>query len=109
MAQAYSAMTRLAILWGKTKPTKIKLYKLFVPSVRFYGYESWALSADQERRIQAFEIKCFRRLFTISYREHKTKEYVWYEVDVLTRRQELLLSTVPSYHGSAISVVMIRC
>ena len=37
-------------------------------------------------------------------------EYVWQQVDILARRQELLLSTsnVASYHGSAMSVVMIR-
>ena len=30
----------------------------------------------------------------ISYREHKTNEYVWQQVNILARRQELLLSTV---------------
>ena len=45
-------------------------------------------------RIQAFENKCYRSMLGISYREHKTNEYVWQLVDILARRQELLLSTV---------------
>ena len=43
------------------------------------------LTADLDRWIQAFENKCYRRMIDISYREHKTNEYVL---------QELLLSTV---------------
>ena len=43
----------------------------------------------------------------MSNREHKSIEYVWQQVDILARRQELLLSTVASYHGLAMSVVMI--
>ena len=30
----------------------------------------------------------------ISYREHKTNEYVWQQVNILAERQEFLLSTV---------------
>ena len=30
----------------------------------------------------------------ISYKEHKTNEYVWQQVDILAGRQKLLLSTV---------------
>ena len=37
----------------------------------------------------------------ISYREHKTNEYVWQQNNILAGRQELSLSTVASYHGSA--------
>ena len=63
-------------------------------SVVLYGFESWTLTADLERRIQAFENKCFRRMLGISYREHKTNEYVWQEVSILAGPQELLLSIV---------------
>ena len=33
-------------------------------------------------------------MFGISYREHKINDYVWKQVIILARRQELLLSTV---------------
>ena len=48
----------------------------------------------------------------MSYKEHKTIEYVWQQVDIFTTRQERLLSTIKrrlSCHGSAMYVVMIRC
>ena len=67
------------------------------------------LTADLERPIHAFENKCYMRMLGILYRGHKTNKYVWQQVNILARRQELLLSTVASYHGSAMSVVMIRC
>ena len=49
-----------------------------------------------------------RRMLDISYREHKM---VCQQVDILARRQELVLSSITSYqcHGLATSVVMIRC
>ena len=73
---------------------KIKIYKSPVLSILLYGCESWTLTADLERRIQAVKNKCCRRMFSISYREHKTNEYVWQQVNILGGRQELLLSTI---------------
>ena len=52
------------------------------------------LIADLERWIQAYENKCYRSTLGISYKEHKTNEYVWQQVSILTERQEQLLSTV---------------
>ena len=49
------------------------------------------LTADLERRIQAFETKYYRRMLGILYIEHKTNEYVWKQVDIFAGRQELLL------------------
>ena len=73
-------MTRLAILWENKAisfPTKVKLYKALVWSILLYGCESWTLTADLDRRIQAFENKCYRRMLGVSYREHETNKYVW--------------------------------
>ena len=55
-----------------------------------------------------YHVQCYRRMLGRSYIEHKTNEYLWQQVNILVGRQELLLSTVASYHGSTISVVMIR-
>ena len=91
-------MTTLAIPWKKNKaivfPTKIILNWSLVLSVLLYGCERWTLTADLERRIQAFENECYRRMLGISYREHKASEYVWHQVSILAGLQELLLSTV---------------
>ena len=58
---------------------------------------------------KAFDEKCYRKMLGISYREHKTNKNVWQQVDMLAGCQALLLSTVASYHGSAMSVIMICC
>ena len=50
--------------------------------------------AETERRIQAFENKCLRKLLQISWTEHKTNEYIRRRVETLAGPQETLLSTV---------------
>ena len=90
-------------------PTKIKLYRSFVLSVLLCECESWTLTAELQGRIQAFGCGCNRRMLSIPYIQRITNEYVWQRVDVLGRRQELLLSSVASYYGSVMSVVMICC
>ena len=40
-----------------------------VHSVFLYAYETWALTADLERRIQDLEMRCYWRLLGISYKD----------------------------------------
>ena len=48
----------------------------FVISIFLYVYESWTLTAELEKRTQAFEMRCYRRILNISYKDHVTKEEV---------------------------------
>ena len=96
VAQATAAMARLDRIW-KSKigfPTKYKLFKSLVISIVLYGCESWTLMADSEKKVQAFENKSLRRLLGISWREHKTNEYVRKKVEDIVGPQETLLATV---------------
>ncbi|GFO12964.1 retrovirus-related pol polyprotein line-1 [Plakobranchus ocellatus] len=45
-------------------------------SIFLCACESWTLNTDIERRIRAMEIRCFRRLLGISYKDHITNEEV---------------------------------
>ena len=93
---ATAAMVKLNPIW-KSKisfSSKHKLYKSLVCSIFLYGCESWTLLADTERRIQAFENKCLRKLLHISYKDHKTNEFVWASVNGLAGPKERLLSIV---------------
>ena len=45
-----------------TLPTKIRLVKAMVFPVVMYGYESWTVKKAVHRRIDAFELWCWRRL-----------------------------------------------
>ena len=47
-----------------------------------------------EKRIQAFETKCLRKLLRISDLEHKTNDWVWSKINFLVGPQEPLLATV---------------
>ena len=45
-------------------------------SIFLYARETWTITADIERRIEALEMVCFRKLLGISYRDHITNEEV---------------------------------
>ena len=45
-----------------TLPTNIHLVKAMVFPVVMYGYESWTIKEAESRRIDAFELWCWRRL-----------------------------------------------
>ena len=48
-----------------------------VISIFLYACESWILTVELlEKRTQAFEMKCYRRLLNISYKDHVTNEEV---------------------------------
>jgi len=60
--------------------TKMNLLRLVVISTALYGCESWTLTPNLEKRIAAFEMRCFRRLIQIPYTEHRTNISVTQEV-----------------------------
>jgi hypothetical protein len=70
IATATAAMARLNRVWKSniSFQTKFKLFRSLVVSILLYGCETWTLLVDDERRIQAFETKCLRKLLRISYR-----------------------------------------
>ena len=48
-----------------TLPTKVRLVKTMVFPVVIYGWESWAVEKAEHRRIDAFELWCWRRLLRV--------------------------------------------
>ena len=48
-----------------TLPTKVHLVKAMVFSVVMYGCESWTIKKAEHRRIDAFELWCWRRLLRV--------------------------------------------
>ena len=78
IAQTTAALSRLKIRWGGDKnislASKVKLMRTHL--IFLYASESWTLTAEIERRIQALEMRCYRRLLNISYTDHVTNEEV---------------------------------
>ena len=50
-----------------TLPTKVRLIKAMVFPVIMYGCESWAVKKAERRRIDAFELWCWRRLLRVPW------------------------------------------
>ena len=48
-------------------PTKVRLVKAMVFPVVMYGYESWTTKKAEQRRIDAFELWCWRRLLRVPW------------------------------------------
>ena len=78
IAQTTAALSRLIIIRDKniSLASKVKLTRTLILSTFLYACESWTLTAEIERRIQALEMRCYRRRLNISYKDHVTKEEV---------------------------------
>ncbi|KAI8495111.1 hypothetical protein Bbelb_270970 [Branchiostoma belcheri] len=72
IGRAASAMASLNTVWASSDishRTKLRLYSL-VLSILLYGAETWTLTAAQERRLDAFDSKCQRRILGIRWFDH---------------------------------------
>ena len=52
---------------GITLPTEVHLVKAMVFPVVMYGYESWTIKKAEHQRIDAFELRCWRRLLRVPW------------------------------------------
>ena len=58
-----------------TLPTKVRLVKPMVFPVVMYGCESWTVKAER-RRIDAFELWCWRRLLRVPWTERRSSQSI---------------------------------
>ena len=54
-----------------------RLMRPLVKSTFLYACESWTLTADLQRRIRTMEMRCYRKIPCISYKDHITNEEVY--------------------------------
>ena len=81
--QGIKPMTNLGSLLENrdiTLPTKIHLVKAMVFLVVMYGCESWAIKKAEPRRIDAFELWCWRRLLRISWTARRSSQFILKEI-----------------------------
>ena len=72
IAQATAALTRLKPVWidkSISLSSKMRLMHSLVTSI-FHACESWTLTAELQRRIQAMEMRCYRKILHVSYKDH---------------------------------------
>ena len=97
IAQKTAAMTRLKPIWNDKSislSSKIRLMRSLVTFIFLYVCESWTLTAELQRRIQAMEIRCYRKILRISNKDHVTYEEVHAKIQQATGPREDLLTTI---------------
>ena len=65
-----------------------------VTSIFLYACESWTLTAELQRRIQAMEMTYYRQILRISYKDHVTNEEVRAKIQQAIGPHEDLLTVV---------------
>ena len=96
IAIAKSATTALKTIWKDrsiSKKTKIRLLNAS------YGCETWVLKKKDKRRLQSFEMWCYRRVLRISWTERITNEQVLQTVQCKRRFLRSLVHRRLSYLG----------
>ena len=65
-----------------------------VTSIFLYACEPWTLIAELERRMQAMEMRCYRKTLCISYKDHVTNDEVRAKIQQAIGPHKDLLTTV---------------
>ena len=79
IAQTTAALTRLKLVWNDRSislSSKIRLMRSLVTFIFLYACESWTLTEELQRRIQAMEMRCYCKILYISYKDHVANEEV---------------------------------
>ena len=63
-----------------TFPTKVRLVKAMVFAVVTYGCESWTVKEGEHRRIDAFELWCWRRLLRVPWTVRRFNQSILKEI-----------------------------
>ena len=64
-----------------TLPTKVYLVKAMVFPVVMYGYESWTVKKAEHRRIDSFELWCWRRLLRVPWTAGRSRLSIMKEIN----------------------------
>ena len=74
-----------------TLPTKVHLAKAMVFPVVVYGCESWTIKKAEHRRIDAFELWCWRRLLRVPWAVRRSNQSILKEVSPKYSLEGLML------------------
>ena len=80
-------------------PTKARLVKAMVFPVVMYGYESWTTKKAECRRIDAFELWCWRRLLTVPWAARRSNQSILKEISHGCSLVGLMLKLKFQYFG----------
>ena len=82
-----------------TLPTKVRLDKAMVFPMLMYGYESWTVKKAECRRIDAFELWCWRRLLRVPWTARRSNQSILREISPGCSLEGLMLKLRLQYFG----------
>ena len=82
-----------------TLPTKVRLVKTMVFPVVRYGCESWTIKKADCRRIDAFELWCWRRLLRVPWTARRSSQSILKEISPGCSLEGLILKLKLQYFG----------
>ena len=82
-----------------TLPTKVHLVKAMVFPVVMYGCESWTIKKAERRRIDAFELWCWRRLLRVPWTARRPNQSILKELSPGCSLEGLMLKLKLQYFG----------
>ena len=82
-----------------TLPTKVRLVKAMVFPVVMYGCESWTVKKAECRRIDAFEVWCWRRLLRVPWTARRSNQSILKEISPEYSLEGLTLKLKLPYFG----------
>ena len=85
-----------------TLPTKVRLVKAVVFPVVMYGCDSWAIKKAEHRRIDAFELWCWRRVLRVPWTARRSNQSILKEISPGCSLEGLMLKLKLQYFGHLI-------
>src|SRR5574340_1201494 len=82
-----------------TLPTKVRLVRAMVFPVVVYGCESWTVKKAEHRRIDAFELWCWRRLLRVPWTARRFNQSILREMSPGCSLEGLMLKVKLQYFG----------
>ena len=80
-------------------PTKVRLVKAIVFPVVMYECESWTVKNAEHRRIDAFELWCWRRLLRVLWTARRSKQSILKEISPGCSLERMMLKLKLQYFG----------
>ena len=79
--------------------TKVYIVKAMVFPVVMYGYESWTVKKAERRRIDAFELWCWRRLMRVPWTARRSNQSILKEINPGVSLEGMMLKLKLQYFG----------
>ena len=80
-------------------PAKVRLVKAMLFPVVMYGCESWTMKKAEHRRIDAFELWCWRRLLRVPWTARRSNQSILKEISPEYSLERLMLKLKLQYFG----------